>query len=365
MVGNAACTAWIKFKQSTHLAKNITLQYIEIAGNQTGGICIDWNDHENAHVDKYPNGWIQDMTVRYCYLHGAGGMYLGSNYLPSGAVYLDVPVRRTTVEYCRVIDTSQECCTLKKHWEGPNFIRHNWFENSGRTTTSNPPQREITMLYSSTATICGNFYFFSGRGLADLAQADEHGIAVASFQGPDQSGVPFGGTGVPASSYSSYGPYPYFEIEIYNNVIVDSAKDGIHTRVGSADTAHGVQTLPRLLTKVYNNTICQNQKYGIDFADQPLAGSFCRNNIVLGNESGQLQGFAATLGNGLNKTSGDEVTGLFVDPTATAYANRDYHLTKRVPTATGSTLGVNIAATDIEGSTRELDSADMGAYERP
>ncbi len=389
MNGAGACTSWFKFTCPNYLPKGNTVQFVEIAGSNNAGICMDFNDHTSDFIWKYPNQFCEDFTLRYCYFHDAGGCYLGTNYLCNEYVGgLEVPSRRTTVEYNRIVNTDQECCTLKKHWEGPNYIRYNWFENSGRRVTNLPPQRGIGGLQNSTAIIHDNFMYYSARGLRNLAQSGEYGYASLSYYGPDKTGVTGAGekspgVPVPASAYSGYGPYPYFLCEFYNNVIVDSAEAGIQVGVLSlsADPARTgyVQELPKQLCKIYNNTLVGNgvaaSFAGINVDSTPgdgstngaiYAGSFVRGNISIDNSGGGLSGAAATLGAGLNKISGDTKDTLFVNPTATLYANRDYHLKKAVPIVqSGSVLGTNVPNEDKDGDTRTLPNADMGAYEYP
>ena len=370
MIGTGNCTAWIKFGITSRLPKSITIQYVEIAGSNTTGTCIMYNDDTGNRVRDYPNQWREDLAIRYNYFHNAGGLYIGGNYECDETGGLEVPCRRTTIEYNRIVNATEECLGLKQHWEGPNYVRYNWFEGSGRDSVgSSIDQRNAVSLQNSTVKFYGNLIFNSGQGnTAQGAGMGPSGIVLVANNGPDVTGVPNAGSGVPASAYSSYGPFPFNDIEIYNNVIVDSAWHGIQSSLGTLNNnkGPGVTTLVPQMLKVYNNTICTNQDAGVRVAaaSAVVAGSSIDNNICIGNGSA-FSGYAPTLAGSRNKTSGDTVASLFVDPTAGAYANRDYHLTKAVPVAGGSALGTTVATTDLDGDTRVLATADMGAYEYP
>lgn len=397
MNGTGKCTAWVKWmhEKTGYLTKGITVQYLEIAGSNNAGICMDTNDHTSDAIYFFPNQWREDFTLRYCYFHDAGGCYLGTNYLCNEYEWgLEVPHRRTTVEYCRIVNTDQECCTLKKHWQGPNYVRYNWFERSGRRTTNDPPQRGIGGLQNSTAIVHDNFILYSARGQSGYAQAGEYGHGAHAYYGPGKTGIVSAGNytvngvtkPVPKSSYDQYpSSIPHWEVEYYNNVIVDAAEAGIQVSQlsisDSPDRNGGVTSLPAMLYKIYNNTVIncgRGVKAGGGIAGSSgiscdsaagatASGSFVRNNISLENAGGGLGGSAATLGANLNKVTyvgGETLATLFESPSDTAYKDRSYRLLKAVAVAAGSTLGTNVARTDIAGAARTLSSADMGAYER-
>lgn len=367
MNGAGNCTAWIKFGMTTRLPKSVTIQYVEIAGSNTTGTCVMYHDNSGNRMANFPNQWSEDLVLRYNYFHNAGGLYIGSNYECDETGGLEAPCRRTTVEYNRVVNATEECLGLKMHWEGPNYVRHNWFEASGRDSVgSSIDQRNAVSIQCSTVVLHDNVIVNSGQGnTAQGAGMGPSGVVIVANNGPDVTGVPSAGSGVPGSAYSSYGPFPYFDIEIFNNIIVDNAWHGITSSLGTTNGNKGpgvVNLVPQKL-KVYSNTICTSQLAGVRIAaaSAVVSGSFIRNNILLGNASGALAGYASNIA-GDNLTSGDTVASLFVAP-ASAYASRNYHLTRSVPVGAGSVLGTDVATTDMDGDTRVLASADMGAYE--
>ena len=145
------------------------------------------------------------------------------------------------------------------------------------------------------------------------------------------------------SAFNGYGPYDSFEVRAYNNVIVNSADDGLATYLSAASVAG-------MVPYFYNNTIVTCGDRGILL--NGTEGGWVRNNIVLGCAT------AITLDGTTTKTSNLESgapSTIFVAPEAS-----NYHLASE-QAASGS-IGTDIAATDYAGTSR-TGTASKGAYE--
>jgi hypothetical protein len=158
---------------------------------------------------------------------------------------------------------------------------------------------------------------------------------------------------------------------IRNNVIHDNATYGVSL------TGPGVSPPENFNVEIYNNTIVNNAGTGV--AIGYMSAAKLRNNIVFGNAAGKqvstftssnissdynLYSATGSTGTGLIEGGNTQVlalaTSLFVDP-----VNGDFHLLSNSPAVdTGVDLSATGFSTDISGTARPQGSAwDIGAYE--
>lgn len=167
------------------------------------------------------------------------------------------------------------------------------------------------------------------------------------------------------TTYTGYGAYTQFILEIYNNLIVNvgtttetNSLKGNGITVGS-DSALRVPFLPQ----IYSNTIVDTsdpsgaQAYGISIGADEDAG-FARNNLIVNFQNPTLNGNGSTFS---ENTTSSSPSSLFVRyDNGSTYALSDFHLLAATAAA-GGTAGTHYSTTDIEGTTRV--SPDRGCYE--
>lgn len=134
-------------------------------------------------------------------------------------------------------------------------------------------------------------------------------------------------------------------VEIYNNLIYDNKPPvSINPNgIRASNQARG--------TKIWNNTIYGHPNYGIVI--QNTTNTDCRNNIVYGNTTGQINQSGNT---GLTSSSNVTTNPLFANE-----ATRDFHLLLGSP-AIGTGVVIAQVSVDYDGVPRG-NPPDVGAYE--
>ena len=271
-----------------------------------------------------PGVFQQDhIVVEHFYIHhmAGEGAYFGPNF-SSGAC----PLRNIEVAYGVVEDCGRDGIQGKGWYEGDNSIHDNVIRRCGRNTADTQAGQRFGISISS-----GKADFYNNQ----IYDSGESGIQIYTQNGPASGG-----------SFNGFGPYTSFECAVFNNLIV---KSGVIDNA-PVNTGHGITVgasgsdlvLPSV--KSYSNTIVGSEGNGINYGSNALGG-WARNNVLVNNAGGATSmGGGSTAAN--NKTSGSLAA--------------DYRLTAE--DAAVGTLGVDIAATDLDGVSR-TGTASKGCYE--
>jgi hypothetical protein len=363
--GTATPTFIVKFTGSGtgyNQTRDIVIRYLEIKGNWSGtganGARIGLGTNGAYKDSDYPTSWQENMILEHLYIHdnNTEGIYIGSN--PSNALTAggrDVAPRYIKIRYC-----------LFEHCGGSGVNNKSWFGGTAgpdqfpttfdrdtnnsihdcdffrcgldNSATANPPLSPAISAQSCKAAVYNNRFEASG------------GLAI-SFRVQEGTEVNYP-TGI---SKVSTG---YF----YNNIIKGSASKG-GLQITTSATMANPSYFP--LGLIYSNTVISNTGEGIKFDANVNSGSFARNNIVIGNST-QITWGSVTNENSKNLVTGSVSTAIFQDVTGTIEAGTvDFHLSNPQSRAAGSVLGTDLSSTDLDGDTRVLANADMGAYEYP
>jgi hypothetical protein len=232
-----------------------------------------------------------------------------------------------------------------RRWEGVTLVEGNTIKRAGR----NRYDRDKGQLHGISVT--------GGGGTVrnnKIYDCGESGIQCYMQHGPDDG-----------TTYTGYGAYTQFILEIYNNLIVNvgtttetNSLKGNGITVGS-DSALRVPFLPH----IYSNTIVDTsdpsgaQAYGISIGADEDAG-FARNNLIVNFQNPTLNGNGSTFS---DNTTSSSPSSLFVRyDNGSTYALSNFHLLAATAAA-GGTAGTHYSTTDIEGTARV--SPDRGCYE--
>lgn len=337
------------FRLDGQVTRGITVKGVEIDGTgATGGgsgIGFSLNDHNFQFDDcvggvSNPECWREDITFENVYVHHVGsanageGLYLGPNaYGKDGTADPDLPLRRITVRNALVENTRRNGIELKSMIAGPNFVEDNLVRASGLSGEQGQGSG-ITVLDGGDVTIGRNRVIdANGPGIACTIQN-----SIAAFTPVD-------------------GPY-YCTIE--NNIVVSAGSNGVTlTRKNTTGTPGGVgQQIPGVRQQLspivmQNNTVIDSSNDCAQFSN--FTGSLtARDNLCAGAtaNSRDISGITDT-----NTQFGTVASQFFVNAGA-----GNYELTVNSPACNNSTS--NAPATDYEGESRPLDSADdQGADE--
>lgn len=331
---------WVKFSGASTLTSaytacnNFTVKYVHVDGGyptySTLGSAFYSNDLRFKKSNSNYNGLFQeDIVFEYNYVQRAfaQGFYVGPNWVEDS-----IPLKNITVRYNQIEDTGGTGISGKNWWEGTNAIHGNVILRSGQNLT-NSNSRNGLSITSGTGSIYNNWVEDNG---ADNTTAP--GLAQGIRNGTDD--------GPPTTAVAGYSTYSSFSCDIYNNVVINAAEEGI---VINRETG----TTPVAPT-IFNNTVLDCGTGGIKVTAGD--GGFVRNNIVLNSSTAVTLGGTTTAAN--NLTSGYTQSALFVAP-----ESADYHLAiDNSDTRAVDGSGTDIAATDYEGTSRS-GTASKGAFE--
>lgn len=317
IAGGGAPTVYFKIDG---LSRFVTIRNVEVDGQwparARSGIGIDVNEHSTSR-SRNPGTWLEGILIEDNYVHNiaTSGMYIGPNYNQG-----DFPLRDIEIRNNRVENTGTNGILTKSMWAGDNRIHHNTVRSSGNETG-------ITVL-SGTARIYNNW----------IEKTGQHGIKAYTHGGPRLS--------------EGKGP---FEAHIWNNVIVDAGRIGRTLSASFGITVGAQNGLEKPIPFIYNNTIVNPLRRGINVTSNVGAG-YVRDNIVAGSGGNpviKVPGIVKLINNRVGPISQMG----FVDP-----ARKNYRLNIRSP---ARNQGSNVFPdTDFDNVPRPKEgSADQGAFE--
>lgn len=340
------CSSFVKLSSAGNGANtdgrttdNVTISYLEVKGgySSTGnsyisnGVGIQMHDNDYMATDH--RGVYQDNSrVLHCKVTGAygEGIYFGPNFY-TGAI----PLKNCEVGFCHIEMTGREALQGKSWINGSNSVHDNVCINVGMRTDDQYQGCGMSILYGSC-----NYY---NNRVYTTKTSNGHGLqAINPAEGPGSSS-----TDPITAKWLGWG-YTFpdrFTCYQWNNIATD-VQDGI-----SITSATG--RIP-YEARVYNCTTVNNRGTGIRTTN--TAGTdFVRNCVSVGNATAISGSAAAT-----NNTTTGTPASIFVDPNNSVVKDRDFHLLAEIA-ATG-TIGTDISATDIDGTSRS-GTASRSAYE--
>jgi hypothetical protein len=356
------------FIKHNGLVRWCTSQYIEIDGgweydpstSDGKGFAfegIGYSGHDNALVAQ-AGRWYDGNKYLHLYVHNTQGegLYIGSNY-KTGAT----PQRNIEIAYNRCVDLGGGATHLKTAFEGDNRVHHNISIRVGYNAPT--PSRIAHTGQATTAQYYNNWIEAVAQGstrLNDSSGGRPDGIQCFTTGGPYPD----------SPAHGVYGVYASFPVYIYNNVILNCGNEVLAAVNGNQ--SHGIalgrgtdssgRAYASYVPYIFNNTVVGCSGKGI-VVNSPATGGFVKNNIVLGNDQGQID--AGSVGGYLasdNKTSGT-IADTFVSPTTNS-RTESFLLKTSVPAVGAVSSRGPVAATDFLGQPRVAGSADMGAYEK-
>jgi hypothetical protein len=311
----------------------------------------------DAGVARGAEVWNQqDCKYLYNYVQRTQGegLYVGLNYFDNGAPHRNIEIAYNRIEDCGGGGIHQKC-----FFEGDNRCHHNIIRRAGQVSPT--PSRIGITGGTGTSRIYNNWIENTAGSSTRPNSSGGRPDGISAYglaSGAPLIGVAVGDNNIPGSAF--YGPYTSFPLEIYNNVIFNGGNAALYA-TGSANYSHGVYVgwandayVPHL-SKVYSNTIVSNYGRGV-WLEKSAAGSFIRNNIIVGNVSADIVA-TSNAPQAYNTTGAD--TSMFVSATS-----GNYRLTSPASYPATGTVGTDIAATDYADASRPIGAtSDRGAYE--
>lgn len=297
-----------------------------------------WND-----TIKLLNNWVHATQGE--------GMYQGSN-----AYSGNIPIRNHEIAFNLIEDCGAGAIHQKVFLEGDNRCHHNLIRRCGLNAPT--PSRHAITHQLTTCRTYNNWIEHMGGTSTRLNAGAPGNINIYTI---DSANTP-----APGGLFMGlYGPYTTQEVWAYNNVII---RGGNVTLMNGNDPSDGINVSRDNLSKIghtvyiFNNTILDNYGEGISVARAD--GGFIKNNIVRGNQLGEIQTIGAVPAS--NNNTSTATSSLFVN-----YGADDFRLASPGSYPASGTLGVDIASggfgtprTDQQDTTRPIGgSSDIGAYE--
>ncbi len=345
----------VKAKGINH---HVTLRNFEADGKVTSwtgspatALPIGVGLHDNAELmSGNPAGTFHhDLLVENFYIHNVAGegIYAGPNWSTQA-----VPLKDITIRNGRVEDTGRDGVQGKAWYEGVNRIDNILCRRVGRNTNDAQAGQRLGIDITSGQGAISNCRVYDSGETAFRGYVDD---------GPYEGRV-----------FNGHGPYTEFVVEMYNCLAVRAGfgsgtptlqGNGFVVQATAASTSEpsyvsGDVCVPPL-AKLYNCTAYACEGTGFSVGNLAASGGAVENCIGVDNGTNfSLRSGTTNLG---NYTAATFVN---ADPAFNASGD-DYHLTAAKPVHGASTLGVNVAATDLDGETRTLATADAGPYEYP
>ena len=328
MTGGQAPSAFLRFGG---LSRFVTIRNVEVdgawpaianygTGIQVGDIAVKRS--------QYPSLWREGILIDDNFVHHVAreGMYIGHTYKTAG-----LPVRNVEVRNNRLEDIGYEGINTKSAWEGDNSIHHNRILRSGKNSAMSSKDSQ----YSGITNLSGKMKIYNNW----IETTGKHGIQAYTQEGPRVS--------------EGRGP---FEVQIFNNVIVDAGglwksfmmrSNGIN--VGAQDGCE--EPIPR----IYSNTVVNSRQGGIN-VDNNIDEGVVRDNIVAGTGSNPAIATSRSVEQ-VNNRVGSVSEMEFADS-----ARRDFHLRTSSPARNEGTN--DYPSKDFDDKTRPKEgAADQGAFE--
>lgn len=347
----------------------LTLRYFWFDGRggnpKMGGVTKNESDFKRA---DYPGVFRGSSTLDNILCMNVGSAYMGQNFGPG---YL--PSRDTTIRYSMFLNCGQTPILVKNNWEGFTSVHHNIVKHSG-DDPGPVIQRNSISITASAGEVHHNWLEDTGQGVIGNSENKVQAMRCDCNDGPY------------VAPFQGYPGYSSIELKVYSNIIFRAVEGGI---VFSSNNSRTSDPIAKYLAKCFSNTIdnIRNPSGGledaIDFASV-ASGSFCRNNIA--TRSAGFKGIpSADVSRNYTDTGVSVFTNVYSYSTYADYesateSEKNYKLSGAVPAYGGSTLGVDLAATDFSSAydgnvptesaseandtTRSGGSYDMGALER-
>ena len=328
MTGGQSPSVFLRFGG---LSRFVTIRNVEIDGawpaRANHGVGIQVNDLA-VKRSQYPTMWREGILVDDNFIHHVAGegMYIGHSYQTGG-----LPVRNIEIRSNRLEDIGYEAIQVKSAWEGNNSIHHNQIRRAGKNTAKAYKDSQ----YSGITNLSGKMKIYNNW----IETTGKHGIQAYTQAGPKVS--------------EGRGP---FEVQIFNNVIVDAGglwksfmmrSNGIN--VGAQDGCE--QPIPT----IYSNTIVNSRQGGIN-VDNNIDNGVVHDNIVAGTGSNPAI-FTSRSVEQINNRVGSVSQMEFVDS-----AHKNFRLRIGSPARNEATN--NYPSKDFAEVTRPKEgAADQGAFE--
>ena len=295
------------------LSSDFTVKGVEVDStgqSQSGpGIGIGLNDH-NVKLSNNPGVFRENILYTQNYVHNTphSCFYVGPNWFQGDLRLRNIEFSFNVMESC-----GRNGIVFKSAVEGNNKLHHNHIKTVGFNKTGSGSH--ISLL-DAFGDVYNNFM---------LDTAGSHSLKYVT-----QSALDLGSD---------------FNISVYNNVLIDGAKRGIHINGNGAND---------YIPTIYNNTIVTTADSCIKTTTSVDAGGSIRDNLCAATSGIDIS--SGTIEN-LKNITGSIASHKFVNA-----AGDDYHLTATSPARNAGTAGA--PATDHEDRARPIEGTDdVGAYE--
>lgn len=337
---------WIKCSPSPSGANlnpchDYTFRYIEVDGGwrtvNSFGAAFYIHSVSQSRLD-YPGQWIaENVLIEHTWTHWArNSFYLGPNYQESGGL-LTIPCRNIEVRYNRCEDIGGSAIHCKAWWEGNNSIHHNYVTRTGRNWEQFDGQQSNTRAGIDTFNCEVDVY---NNYIHDVGESH-----MAENNNGHPNALWFATSDMPANTVlEGYGSYPYLEVRAWNNHISKAARHAIAVYASTA--TNSIKVRPFL----YNNTAYDALERVVSI--ERNNGGWMRNCIALQGVDPNVYGSITP-----------EYCTLTGSPSTIFENSATYDLRLKNPIAATGTVGVDIAATDLNGVQR-TSPYDRGAYEK-